>query len=122
MTRFVAFAMRSYHTWHMRLKPILLSVLSMAILVMSPGLTNASFDLEEVQKAEHFQYPGESELRVTQSDGMSLSQATESVRRRTGGRVLSAETKIQGGREMHYIKVVKDGKVKTHQVKGRKVR
>ena len=37
---------------------------------------------------------------------------TESVRSRTGGRVVSAETKIQGGREVHYIKVLtKDGKV-----------
>ena len=52
---------------------------------------------------------------------MALAQATESVRRKTNGRVVGAETKIQGGREVHYIKVLtKDGKVKTHKVNGRR--
>jgi uncharacterized membrane protein YkoI len=52
---------------------------------------------------------------------MSLSQAIESVRRSTGGKVVSAETRVQGGREVHYIKVLtKDGKVKTHKVNGRR--
>ena len=51
----------------------------------------------------------------------SLSQAIESVRRKTGGKVLSAETRVQGGREVHHIKVLtKDGKVKTHKVNGRR--
>jgi len=61
------------------------------------------------------------DLRATQSDGMTLSQAIESVRKRTGGRVVSAETKIQGGREVHHIKVLlPDGKVKTYKVNGPK--
>jgi uncharacterized membrane protein YkoI len=60
-------------------------------------------------------------LQVAQNDGMSLSQAIESVRQRTGGKVLSAETRVQGGREVHHIKVLtKDGKVKTHKVNGRR--
>ena len=60
-------------------------------------------------------------LHVAQADGMSLSQAIESVRRRTGGKVVSVETKVQGGREVHHIKVLtKDGKVKTHRVNGRR--
>jgi uncharacterized membrane protein YkoI len=58
--------------------------------------------------------------RITQSNGMSLSQATASVRRRTKGKIISAETRVQGGREVHYIKVLKDGKVKTHKVNGRR--
>ena len=50
---------------------------------------------------------------------MSLSQAIESVRSRTGGRVVSAETKVSNGREVHHIKVLtEDGKVKTHKVNG----
>lgn len=61
-------------------------------------------------------------LRATQGDGMSLSEAIDSVRR--GGnveRIISAETKISGGREVHHIKVLtKDGKVKTHTRPGRK--
>ena len=52
---------------------------------------------------------------------MTLSEAIESVRSRTGGRVVSAETRVEGGREVHHIKVLtKDGKVKTHKVNGRR--
>ena len=80
-----------------------------------------AFDLETNLKALHAQYPVEPRLQVAQNDGMSLSEAIESVRRRTGGRVVSAETKVQGDREVHYIKVLtKDGKVKTHKVNGRR--
>ena len=58
---------------------------------------------------------------IAQSGGKSLSEAVEQVRRQTGGRILSAETKVEGGREVHHIKVLtEDGKVKTHKVKGRK--
>ena len=62
-------------------------------------------------------------LQIAQGGGMSLSQAIESVRR--GGnveRVISAETKVSGGREVHHIKVLtKDGKVQTHKVQGRQL-
>jgi uncharacterized membrane protein YkoI len=63
-------------------------------------------------------------LRLAQNDdGKSLSQAVEQVRSQTGGRILSAETKVQGNREVHHIKVLtKDGKVKTHKIQGRKLR
>ena len=58
---------------------------------------------------------------VAQNNGKTLSEAVEQVRRQTGGRILSAETKISGGREVHHIKVLtEDGKVKTHKVQGRK--
>ncbi len=61
-------------------------------------------------------------VRIVQSGGMTLSEAVESVRRSTNGRIVSAETKIQGGREVHHIKVLtKDGKVKTHKIRGRKI-
>ena len=100
---------------------LMLTMLILAVLAVMPGRANA-FDLEENLKQDHAQYQGEAVLQFAQSDGMSLSQATESVRRRTGGRVVGAETKIQGDREVHYIKVLKDGKVKTHKVNGRKRR
>ena len=62
-------------------------------------------------------------FRATQDDGMSLSEAIDSVRR--GGnveRIISAETKVSGGREVHHIKVLtKDGKVQTHTRSGRKL-
>ena len=97
----------------------------MALLILAAAaflpLRADAFDLEENLKAQHAQYPGASLLQVAQDNGMSLSEAIEAVRRRTGGRVVSAETKIQGGREVHHIKVLtKDGKVKTHKVNGRR--
>ena len=61
-------------------------------------------------------------MQATQGGGMTLSEAIDSVRR--GGnveRVISAETRVSGGREVHHIKVLtKDGKVKTHKVQGQK--
>ena len=114
MIRIVAISLRPDHTWPMRMA---LTLLVLAAAAMFPLRANA-FDLEESLKAQHVQYAGQPIL-VVQQDGMSLSQAIESVRRRTGGRVVSAETKVQGGREVHHIKVLtKDGKVKTHKVNG----
>lgn len=57
-----------------------------------------------------------------QGDGMTLSQAVEQVRRQYNGRIVSAETVVNGGRETHVIKVLtSDGKVKTVRIPGRRV-
>mgnify|MGYP001547718700 CR=1 FL=1 len=117
MTHFVAFRSRAYDTWRMR---IVLALLVLGAAALTPLRADA-FDLETNLKALHEQYRGDPVMHVAQQDGMSLSEAIESVRRRTGGRVVSAETKMQGDREVHYIKVLtKDGKVRTHKVNGRR--
>ncbi len=118
MKRFVAIDSTPYDTWRMRMMLTILVLVSAAACLPGPA---AAFDLEEALKEQHLQYQAEAEVRVVQSDGMTLSQAIESVRRRTGGKVVSAETRVQGGREVHHIKVLTtDGKVKTHKVNGRK--
>ena len=115
MTRFVAIGLPAYDTGRMR-KILLIVALSAAALL---PLRADAFDLEENLKAQHVQYEPAPQLGVAQ-DGMSLSEAIESVRRKTGGKILSAETRVQGGREVHYIKILtKDGKVKTRRVNGR---
>jgi uncharacterized membrane protein YkoI len=114
--RFVAIGCTSYDTWRMR---SILTLLILASLASLPGRASA-FDLEEAIREQHVQYQQDAGYRVVQSDGMTLAQATESIRRQTGGQVLSAETRVQGGREVHHIKVLKDGKVKTYKVNGRK--
>ena len=59
-------------------------------------------------------------LLVAQSDGPSLGEAVEQVRRQYNGRIVSAETRIRGDREVHYIKVLtEDGEVRTVTVPGR---
>ena len=114
--RFIAIKRHPYDTWRMRLSLTLIMLGAAALLPLRAD----AFDLEENLKAQHMQYQGEPLLQVSQSDGMSLSEAIESVRSRTGGRVVSAETKVSNGREVHYIKVLtEDGKVKTHKVNGR---
>ena len=113
--RFVAIRPRPYDTWRMRIALTLMLLGTAALLPLSAD----AFDLEQSLKAQHVQYQGEPQLQVAQSNCMSLSEAIESVRSRTGGRVVSAETKVSNGREVHYIKVLtEDGKVKTHKVNG----
>ncbi len=118
MTRFIAFDLPSYDTWRMRLT---LTLLILIVAAISPRPA-AAFDLEATLKAQHIQYQGEPDYSVTQSDGMSLSQATASVRRRANvDKILGAATRVQGGREVHHIKVLlKDGTVKTFKVNGRR--
>lgn len=100
---------------------IALTLLLLAAAATLP-LRAQAFDLEENLKAQHEQYAVPSQmLMVQREDCLSLSQATASVRGRLrpGDRILSAETRIQGGREVHHIKVLtRDGKVRTHRVNG----
>jgi len=64
----------------------------------------------------------EPRIVLTQSDGLTLSQAIEKIRRQTGGKILSANTRVKGGREVHYIKVlINDKQVKTFTVNGRRL-
>ncbi len=116
MIGFVAIKWQSYDTWRMRL---IFIVLIFAAAGLLPE-TAAAFDIEESLREQHVQYRGHPDYRAVQSSGMSLSQAIESVRRQTGGKVVSAETRVQGGREVHHIKVLTNGKVKTFKVNGRR--
>ena len=59
-------------------------------------------------------------IRLAQNGGKTLNEAVEQVRRQyKDGRIISAETKVSGGREVHHIRVMVDGKVKTVKVNGR---
>ena len=64
------------------------------------------------------------DLQVAQGGGVSLDQAVAQVRRKyPGGRIISAETKRSGNREVHHIKVLtQDGKVKTETRQGRRLK
>lgn len=47
-----------------------------------------------------------SSARLAQANGVSLDRAVAQVQRRTGGRVLSAETRTENGVPVHYIRVL----------------
>ncbi len=88
-------------------------------------LPASAFDLEQSLRDVYAQPDARppADLAVMQRNGKSLSEAIAQVRRQTGGRVISAETKRNGNRETHHIKVLtKDGKVRTHKVPGRSSR
>ena len=49
--------------------------------------------------------------------GESLDRAVSRIRKQTGGRVLSAETRQEDGQQVHYIRVLtQNGKVKNIRV------
>ena len=102
---------------------LLLIIILILPLALSPASAIA-FDLEQSLR-DSVSRDGEqipSDLRTAQKGGMSLSEATAKVRRDTGGKIVSAQTKVSNGRETHHIKVLtKDGKVKTVKVPGRSV-
>ncbi len=59
-------------------------------------------------------------LLLAQGGGKSLNEAVEQVRRQYKGRIVSAETRRSGNRDVHHIKVLtEDGKVKTVKVNGK---
>ena len=56
-------------------------------------------------------------LQLVQRAQIGLSQAADMVARSTGGRVLSAQTVQEGGREVHRIKVLtRNGEVRIVRV------
>ena len=103
-------------------RSIFISVI--AALLLAPAAASA-FDLEESLRQLHEQHrqSEQPDLRVAK-DGMTLDEAIESVRRRGDvDRILSADTRRDGDREMHHIRyLTKDGKVKTAKVRGRSLR
>lgn len=112
---FVAIVRRPYDTWRMRIVLGLLALAAAAFLPLRADALGVAGD----SRTGDTEYVNEPELRVAQGNCMSLSDAIELVRRRTGGKVISAETKVQGGREVHHVKVLtKDGKVRTERVNG----
>lgn len=58
-------------------------------------------------------------LLIAQANCTSLGEAVERVRRQYNGRIVSAETRVSGNREVHHVKVLtEDGKVKTVRIPG----
>ena len=92
-----------------------------AILLISIALTASGKGIAAHIDAGVMQEATPSALEAMQTDGVTLSQAVEQVRRQYNGRIVKAETELNGNRETHVIKVVtEDGKVKTVRVAGKR--
>lgn len=60
---------------------------------------------------------GQYYLAQAKGGSAGLDRAVSKIRNRTGGRVLSAETKRRDGKDVHIIRILtKDGKVQRHKV------
>ncbi len=89
------------------MKFLVAPLLACLILCVAPAITAESA-------------PMRNDTGMLAQGGMTLDQAVEQVRRQYNGRIVSAETRVSGNREIHYIKVLlDDGKVKTVTVPGR---
>ena len=98
-------------------------LLALAIAAAPHGLA-AEFDILEllgqVEGVEIGDGEDRQQLRIAQSNGPTLSEAKQMVKRQCNCRIIDAETRIVGGREVHYITfMTKDGTVKTRQINGR---
>jgi hypothetical protein len=90
-------------------------------LLLSIALTASGQGIAAQLKADIAEDFTPPTLSVMQSNGVTLSQAVEQVRRQYNGRIVSAETQVSGNRETHVIKVLtEDGKVKTVRVAGKR--
>lgn len=91
----------------------------LVLLLIAAGQASADLDFKSLGRGlDGNPVPA---VSISQRNGMSLSQAVDSVRRRGDvERIVSAETKVQNGKEVHYIRyMTKDGKVRTARVQGR---
>jgi hypothetical protein len=91
----------------------------LTLLFLAAGQASADLDFRSLGRGVDGNLA--EDVSTSQRDGMSLSQAVESIRRRGDvDRIVSAETKVQNGREVHHIRyMTKDGKVRTARVQGR---
>lgn len=61
----------------------------------------------------------EAPIHLAQERFISLDQAVARVRRQVDGEVISAKTRYNNGRPVHYIKVYDRGRVRTFRVDAR---
>ena len=96
-------------------------------LILLAGLTAASDPAAALQTDQAgarvdgaFELPGSTTAGKWQASGMTLEQAVAQVRRQYNGQIVSAETRVRGGKEVHVIRVLtSDGTVKTVEIPGR---
>ena len=99
-----------------------LTTLLICLIIALPA---AAFDLEtDLRHIAVGESMDTQTLVVSQNGGMSLSEAVDSIRRRSNvERIVSAQTRVEGDREVHHIRyMTKDGKVRTAKVRGRRAR
>ena len=129
MTVSVAIGTATYQTWPgnasariIFMRPLTQFLTTLILLALGSWSVAAQVD-SVVQTARGGNVaPDGADHVILQDGGLTLDQAVQQVRRQYKGRIVSAETRVSGGRETHIIKVLlSDGTVKTVRVPGRSV-
>ena len=99
---------------------LLVSIALLALLPLSGHARQADAGNPGFAAPEGGTWRVEQDLGVYQRNCKSLNQAVAQVKRQyANGRIISAETKRKGNREVHHIKVLtQDNKVRTVKVQG----
>ena len=98
-----------------------ISATLLAILIAAIGPVNAYESDSDGIAAGGVVSPDVLPAQVFQGNGMTLEQAVAKVRRQYNGQIVSAETRVRGGQEIHVIRVLtSDGTVKTVEIPGRR--
>lgn len=93
------------------LKALLKSVLSISIFMLIIGPLQASPMTSAELHSNLFTSP-----LVLAEAGISLQNAASKARAKHGGKVVKAETVSRGGHQIHQIRLVKEGRVKTVRI------
>jgi len=99
------------------MKSLLTTLLLVVAIGAAPQTLAGKYELDRVAIADS---KDGRDLRIAQSNGPTLSEAVEMVKRQCKCRIVDARTKTSGGREVHVIKfMTNDGTIKTRQISGR---
>ena len=97
---------------------ITLTILAAAV-IFATASTSTAAPLKIASDSSFVEHVVRPDATMRQGRCPSLSQAVEQVRRQYNGRIVGAETRVSGGREIHIIKVLtNDGTVKTVRIPG----
>lgn len=100
----------------------LLTILTALMLLVAPAAATVAMTQASVIQTGFVEHVPDDDAVMRQGGCTTLGQAVEQVRRQYNGRIVSAETKVNGGRETHIVKVLtSDGKVKTVRIPGCRV-
>ena len=88
------------------------SILPMIIFVFLAPLSSVSYANTQTSPLLFSSY-----IQLAQSGNQNLDSAVQSIKQKTGGRILSAKTTTKNGQRIHKIKVLlPSGKVQTFKV------
>jgi hypothetical protein len=89
------------------------------VLILSLAATNAAVRVDSL----HIQAADLPRYETLQQGGKTLEEAIDWVRSQSNvARIIDANTRVSGGREVHHIKVLtKDGVIRIYKIPGRKL-